>query len=73
MQYSVRNRRRLRQTGEQSIPQSIPRTVTVRGTGVADVAAPVPVRAEGSGLLRTIDTPVKEITPSSVIRNNWQR
>lgn len=70
MQYSVRNRRRLRQTGEQSIP----RTVTVRGTGVADVAAPAPIAlAEGSGLLRTIDAPVKEITPAAVIKNNWQR
>ncbi len=71
MQYSVRNRRRLRQTGEQSIP----RTLTARGTGVADVAAaPAPIAiAEGSGLLRTIDAPVKEITPAAVIKNNWQR
>jgi hypothetical protein len=72
MQYSVRNRRRLRQTGEQAVP----RTVTVRGTGVADVATPAipaPVVAEGSGVLRTIDAPVKEITPASVIKNNWQR
>jgi hypothetical protein len=76
MQYSVRNRRRLRQTGEQLVP----RTVTARGTGVADVATPaIPavVRAEGSGGQRTpmttIDSPVKEITPSAVIKNNWQR
>ena len=67
MQYSVRNRRRLRQTGEQVIP----RTVTARGTGVADTAvsgAPVEVRAEGSSKLQ-----VKEITPASVIKLNWQR
>lgn len=74
MQYSVRNRRRLRQTGDMAIP----RTVTVRGTGVADpptpaVPAPAEVRAEGSGLLRTIEQPVKEITPAQVIKNNWQR
>ncbi|MGE3459654.1 MAG: hypothetical protein AB7O24_31365, partial [Kofleriaceae bacterium] len=69
MQYSVRNRRRLRQTGDVAVP----RTATVRGTGVADIATPAPVRAEGSGVLRTIDEPVKEITPSSVIKNNWQR
>jgi len=67
MQYSVRNRRRLRQTGELSVP----RTATVRGTGVADV--PTPVLAEGSGLLRAIEAPVKEITPAAVIKNNWQR
>ena len=69
MQYSVRNRRRLRTTGEQVIP----RTVTARGTGVADVAvsgAPAPVLAEGSGVVRT---PIKEITPAHVIKNNWQR
>lgn len=69
MQYSVRNRRRLRQTGDLAIP----RTSTVRGTGVADAAAPAPVIAEGSGLLKTIDEPVKEITPSAMIKNNWQR
>ncbi|MFN0248124.1 MAG: hypothetical protein ACKV2T_14635 [Kofleriaceae bacterium] len=72
MQYSVRNRRRLRQTGEHAIP----RTSTVRGIGVADVATPaipVTVPAEGSGVLKTIDAPVKEITPASVIKNNWQR
>jgi hypothetical protein len=78
MQYSVRNRRRLRSTGEQAVP----RTVTARGTGVADVAVsgtPAPVLAEGSGVVRThqalqtIDTPVKEITPARVIKNNWQR
>lgn len=71
MQYSVRHRRRLRQTGDLAIP----RTSTVRGTGVAEVAAPAPVevRAEGSGLLQTIDEPVREITPSAVIKSNWQR
>lgn len=76
MQYSVRNRRRLRQTGEQSVP----RTVTVRGTGVADIATPgtvAAVRAEGSGPVRTpmatLDAPITEITPASVIKNNWQR
>lgn len=76
MQYSVRNRRRLRQTGEQAVP----RTLTARGTGVAETArvtAPAEVRAEGTGPIRTIgaalDAPVREITPSSVIRNNWQR
>lgn len=55
MQYSVRNRRRLRQTGELSVP----RTETVRGTGVADVESPPMV--------------IKEITPPQVIKNNWQR
>lgn len=73
MQYSVRNRRRLRPTGEQIVP----RTVTARGTGVADVATPaIPgaVRAEGSGrTTRLIDAPVTEITPHAVVKNNWQR
>jgi hypothetical protein len=74
MQYSVRNRRKLRQTGDIGIP----RTVTVRGTGVAEpatpaVPAPAEVIAEGSGQLRTIESPVKEITPAQVIKNNWQR
>lgn len=59
MQYSVRNRRRLRPTGEQAIP----RTVTERGTGVAEVEAPTPVPVPV----------IKEITPSHVIKNNWQR
>jgi hypothetical protein len=70
MQYSVRNRRRLRQTGEQSIP----RTVTVRGVGVAEPATPAAIEfAEGSGLLRPLESPVKEITPAAVIKQNWQR
>jgi hypothetical protein len=59
MQYSVRNRRRLRQTGEQVIP----RTVTAQGTGVADVETPAPAPV----------VTVKEITPAQVIKNNWQR
>ncbi len=82
MQYSVRNRRKLRQTGDIGIP----RTVTVRGTGVAEpatpaVPAPAEVIAEGSGQVltedshqpRTIESPIKEITPAQVIKNNWQR
>ena len=64
MQYSVRNRRRLRPTGEHVVPRTI---------AAAAVPVPVDVRSEGSGLLRALDAPVREITRSSVIKQNWQR
>ena len=67
MLYSVRNRRRLRPTGEQ--PAVPARPVLARGTGVphvpsAEAIAHAVEKARGA---------IKEIVPASVIEQNWQR
>ncbi|CAN5914904.1 hypothetical protein BH11MYX2_BH11MYX2_20480 [soil metagenome] len=79
MQYTVRNRRRLRTTGEQAVS----RTMTDRGTGVAErspiafdaVPRAVPVRAQGTGSYTAQPTrlDVREVVPASVLLKNFDR
>jgi hypothetical protein len=82
MQYTVRNRRRLRTTGEQAVS----RTMTSRGTGVPErepvVVEAVPVaepsgrvRAQGTGAHTAQPTrlDVREVVPASVLRKNFDR
>ena len=86
MQYTVRNRRRLRTTGEHAVS----RTMTNRGTGVPErmpvevEATPdaVPqeeptsrVRAQGTGshVAPPSKLSVTEVVPASVFRKNFDR
>jgi len=67
VQYSVRNRRRLRPTGEQSGP-----TRMARGTGVPEVPSAEAI-AQAVSDVSEARVAVKEIVPASVIKQNWQR